>query len=103
MLRLANFAVLVSLVMIMPAVAAQSGSSGGGKMRFNCPPDSTTCTCDGSYTDCKRMKDTVCVEGKMDCKRVNGVETCSCEMYGAVRAPKLPGTKQLPGAPAKKQ
>lgn len=77
---------LISFTCILfapPSFAASNtggGSSGG--LGFTCPPDSTSCRCDGSYLDCKNMADKVCKDGKIDPYNC-GQGFCICQAKSA--------------------
>ncbi|MCU0790024.1 MAG: hypothetical protein MUE79_03065 [Nitratireductor sp.] len=90
MVRILSVLVIFTALAAGPGLAAQSGSSSGGA-GFSCPPDDETCTCDGTYTDCTNMK-VNCVDGTMQCKRVDGLERCWCQRKAsAIRKLPRPG------------
>lgn len=89
MVRWSIFVFLMS-VLIPIAQAAQSGSGGAGGTNFAC--DTTTCICNGSYTDCKNMEEKC--SGKISCP--SGGTYCSCTKKLSVRENRLPRSNVIP-------
>jgi hypothetical protein len=90
----------VLFFLAIPVEAAQLGGGSIGGLDFTCPPESDRCSCDGSYVDCKDMKDLVCKDGKMSCGWINGQAFCQCTKKNARVAPIV---KDRPAAPMLKK
>jgi len=56
----------ICVLFASPSFAIDNSGGSSSRTGFTCPPDSTSCRCDGSYLDCKNMADKVCKEGKID-------------------------------------
>lgn len=78
------------------AWSAQIGGGGTGGQSFSCPPNEEVCRCDGTYTDCKEMKDLVCLSGRMDCYYQGGKQICACYRKGSAQARPVAPRKDQP-------
>jgi hypothetical protein len=88
---------------VMAATTAQAlvgdGGSPGGGVGFSCDVYTSRCSCDGTYLDCKGMKDTVCKKGEMSCAKLNGKENCQCDMKNEAKSPTLQKAPPLQKSP----
>ncbi len=82
---------LLMVALAPPAYAAQSSGGAGGGTNFAC--DTSTCICNGTYTDCKSMEDKC--SGKISCP--SGATYCSCTKKASVRQKQLPKSNVAPG------